>query len=1104
MSRKLSKSLSGLFSTHSFRRDRKLSEARHRRRLWVLENLEARALLTLINFDNLPAMVPGPGTIPVADRLSNQLGNLGVTFSTGLGADYVPVVGPSDGTSPPNSIWMAAPDNTLVLYEPYYVVIDFVDPADPSSDAVTDFASIRGDVNGSSNTLTMQAFDMNGNLLGTDTQPDTGGETVKLSIPGIQSVHILMSTPTGQSGGIALDDLTFDPPVSAANHLVVTAQPPGSVTAGSGFGLTVKAEDQSGNVLTSFGGTVSVALSNNPGGATLGGTLTATAQDGVASFSGLTLDKAGTGYTLRVSASGLASTATSGFNVTAAAATQLVVTTQPPSDVAPGAGFGLTASAEDPFDNVDPNFGGSVTVALLNNPTGATLGGTLTATAQSGVATFAGLTLNNIGTGYTLQVTGDGLTAAATNAFDVQNAPTLINFDNLPAMVPGPGTIPVADRLSNQLGNQGVIFSTGLGADYVPVVGPSDGTSPPNSIWMAATDNTLVLYEPYYVVIDFVDPADPSVDAVTDFASIRGDVNGSSNTLTMQAYDINGNLLGTDTQPDVGGETVSVSMPGIQSVHILMSTPNGQVGGIGLDDLMFDPPVPAAINHLAVTAQPPASVTAGAGFGLTVTAEDKSGNVLTSFNGTVTVALAVNPGGSTLGGTLTATAQSGVATFSGLTLNKAGTGYTLLVSGEGVASATTDPFDVTAATATQLVVTTQPPGSVLLGSQFGLTVSAEDPFDNVDPTFGGNVSVALLNNPAGAALGGTLSSTAQGGVATFSDLALDHPGIGYTLQVTSSGLTSTTAGPFNVQTTIATVAADWGTQTAPLQTAADGIRLLPAGRSTDLPWLGIDQLPITLAQATTLASGDVTVTGIAVANYGPVTISGSGTNYRITLAQPINKADRVTITIGSAAIATFTRRLDVLPGDFNDDGVVNSQDLVGVRNEWLKVNGATATIFGDLNGDGVVNINDYNIVRAASGTTLPAINAPATAPAATGLVTTTTVGQSSGGKGIAPVVPAAAVSTLSPESDSSPPVNTVSLAPLVTSPSVSVNAAPPPAQTVTISVSVHGSKAARRAAAAEARAMKRAEIRLANRGHRLNLENRRDLGDSTGKELKRL
>ena len=40
---------------------------------------------------------------------------------------------------------------------------------------------------------------------------------------------------------------------------------------------------------TNFSGSVAVALSNNPGGATLGGTLTVTAQDGVATFSDLTL-----------------------------------------------------------------------------------------------------------------------------------------------------------------------------------------------------------------------------------------------------------------------------------------------------------------------------------------------------------------------------------------------------------------------------------------------------------------------------------------------------------------------------------------------------------------------------------------------------------------------------------------------------------------------------------------------------------------------------------------------------------------------------------------------------------------------------------------------
>ena len=41
---------------------------------------------------------------------------------------------------------------------------------------------------------------------------------------------------------------------------------------------------------------------------------------------------------------------------------------------------------------------------------------------------------------------------------------------------------------------------------------------------------------------------------------------------------------------------------------------------------------------------------------------------------------------------------------------------------------------------------------------------------------------------------------------------------------------------------VTAVSVGWGTQTAALQTAADGIRLLPAGRKTDLPWLGIDRL----------------------------------------------------------------------------------------------------------------------------------------------------------------------------------------------------------------------------------------------------------------------
>ena len=53
--------------------------------------------------------------------------------------------------------------------------------------------------------------------------------------------------------------------------------------------------------------------------------------------------------------------------------------------------------------------------------------------------------------------------------------------------------------------------------------------------------------------------------------------------------------------------------------------------------------------------------------------------------------------------------------------------------------------------------------------------------------------------------------------------------------------------------------------------------------------------------------------------------------------------------------------------------MVNSQDMVGIRNEWLGFAGAVPTIFGDINGDGKVDINDYNAVKKLLFTTLPPI-----------------------------------------------------------------------------------------------------------------------------------
>ena len=205
---------------------------------------------------------------------------------------------------------------------------------------------------------------------------------------------------------------------------------------------------------------------------------------------------------------------------------------------------------------------------------------------------------------------------------------------------------------------------------------------------------------------------------------------------------------------------------------------------VGSDATSSDP--------LAVTTQPPGGVTAGSGFSMVVTAENTNGSVNAAFNGSVTVSSPITD----LSGQTTVTAVNGVATFTGLTIDTAG-GNFLTVSAAGMPSASTGTFMVDAAAATQLVLSI-PNGNVVAGGAFSLPAIAEDQFGNVDASFSGNVTLSLSSNVAGATLGGTLTVAASGGIASFSGLTLDKLGSGYTLQATSSGLSSGVSSPFDV------------------------------------------------------------------------------------------------------------------------------------------------------------------------------------------------------------------------------------------------------------------------------------------------------------------
>src|SRR5204862_4345941 len=82
----------------------------------------------------------------------------------------------------------------------------------------------------------------------------------------------------------------------------------------------------------------------------------------------------------------------------------------------------VTVTARDASGNTVPSFTGATSLAL-GNAGGATLSGNGPVNAVNGVATFANLTIDKVGTGYTLTATSGTLTQATSNAFNITAAP---------------------------------------------------------------------------------------------------------------------------------------------------------------------------------------------------------------------------------------------------------------------------------------------------------------------------------------------------------------------------------------------------------------------------------------------------------------------------------------------------------------------------------------------------------------------------------------------------------------------------------------------------------------------------------------------------------
>ena len=427
----------------------------------------------------------------------------------------------------------------------------------------------------------------------------------------------------GYSAGVGYDEVTglgtpkadaLVPDLASyglADQLVVSAQPPGSVSAGSPFGLTVEVESPFGALLTGATGTVTIAMANNPGGAALNGTLIANINQGIATFSGLTIDQAGTGYTIQATSGRLSAATTQIVNVWPSAPAWLDVTSEPASGVTAGTTFGLAVSVEDAFGNLATSFEGAVTVSLASGPGGASLGGTLTTVAVNGVATFSGLTLTEAGAGYTLKASSGSFAPATTSAIGV-----------------APAT-PVQLVITSQ---------------------------PPHSVTAGSSFGLAVSVEDAYGNLE------TTYGGVVTVGKESGPEGGLSGTAHPARHRRRGQVL----RPHARSGRYRLHAPGQRVAVSRARRPRR---------LQRDPR--RAGPGLRSPPSRPRTSRQASGFGVSVTIEDAFGNIETTDNGVVTIALAAGPDGANLGGTLTAPANQGVATFSGLTIDQAGTNFAI-------------------------------------------------------------------------------------------------------------------------------------------------------------------------------------------------------------------------------------------------------------------------------------------------------------------------------------------------------------------------------------------------------------------------------------------
>ncbi|MFL5358662.1 beta strand repeat-containing protein [Archangium sp.] len=824
----------------------------------------------------------------------------------------------------------------------------------------------------------------------------------------------------------------FDIDPAAAASLVFVSQPANTTAGLKVATVTVALEDAFGNRATTSTRSVFVELN---GGAALLGTKTVDTVAGVASFSDLIVQKAGTGYTLRAfvtDSPALTEAASSAFDISAAAAAKLAFAQQP-TDVVAGKAIApaVTVAVQDAFGNTVGSTA-SITLALKANPGGSTLSGTKTVSAVGGIATFGDLSLQKAEEGYTLQASSGALTVATSGGFAVTAAaPAKLIFAQQPANGTAGealGTVSVkqvdafdnvttgTDEVTLAVGNNpgddtlsgttqvaavaGTATFTGLslkkaatGYTLMASSGSLTGSTSSSFNIVPAAPMALVFASQPTDTTAGVKVAKVNVAIEDAFGNKATNASTRSIAVELKTTTEGASLLGTQTVDTVAG-VASFSDLIIQKAATGYSLRAYVTDAPALTEAVssvFD--ITAAAGAKLVFAQQPTDVVAGKAIApaVSVNVLDAFGNQATS-TASITVALASNPGGSTLSGTKTVSAVAGVATFGDLSLQKAAGGYTLKVSSGTLTTATSDAFAVMAAAPAKLAFAQQPAngtaGEVLSPA---VTVNLLDMFDNA--TAGtDDVTLALGSNPGGDSLSGTTTVAAVAGVATFSNVKLQKAATGYTLTASSGTLASDTSTSFDIAPG---AVASLTFVTQPVSTTA-GVTLAPVSLSLQDAFgnkatNSTKTISVELKSATLL--GTLTVNPVAGdVSFSDLVIQKAGTGYTLrayvtdaSTVEAVSTAFNITAAAG-AKLAFAQQPTDVVAGKpiapavtvAVQDAFGNTASSTASITLTLKTNPGSSTFSGTRTVSAVGGIATFSTLSLNKAGTGYSLNAAAT------------------------------------------------------------------------------------------------------------------------------